>query len=47
MLILFIQINNYYNDYVNYVHLFVVLHHVVAAHGLVLHYTATDFVADD
>jgi len=33
---------------VNYVHLFVVLHHVVAAHGLVLHsIVAADFVADD
>jgi len=47
MLILFVQINNYYNDYANYIHLFVVLHHVVAADGLVLRSIAADFVADD
>jgi len=42
------QTNTYYNDYTNYVHLFVVLHHVGAAHGLVLHSAiVVDFVADD
>jgi len=45
---LFIQTNNNYNDYANYVHLFVILHHIEVAHDLVLHsaVAAVDFVGD-
>jgi len=44
---MFLETNNYYNDYANYVNLFVVLHHVVAAHSLVFHSAAVDFMGDD